>query len=364
MDAETHPDPVREALNHGMQRAVQVGSAVMTGARVYAHHRRAQARVVAERDERARRSLQAQIRADREAARSGWAPALDRQWLRQADLPATARAWGAAMPYANRNVPWYEPSAATAMRAAEERLRDLHPYAMARYQRLRDDGLGPTEAMRQAAPLFARHPHARDAPFTPRPAFEAGTGAAEWVADDAGTDGGAGDLADAAALEQRGQRIVAALQERARADGREALGQEELRIVLDSLTNLPGGLIDRLSGPAGGDGQARPGLGSAAAAGRSRAADLDGATDRTATPGLDERGASLTAARGAGATAATTTAPARRTARPWEHDFPASIHDVVAAAAAPPAAPAAPGPAAARPAPGRAARPAGPGHGR
>ena len=323
---QTHPDPVREAISHGTQRAVQVGSCAMTAAQAYAWHHKAQARVVAERDERARRALQAQIRAEREAARSGWAPALDRQWLRQAGLPATARAWGAAMPYADRNVPWYEPSAATAMRAAEDRLRDLHPYAMTRYQRLRDDGHGPADAMRQAAPLFARHPHARDAPFTPRPAVEAGTGAAEWVADGDGDGaaGEAGDLADAAALEQRGQHIVTALQERARAEGREALGQDELRIMLDTLTNLPAGLIDRLSGPAAGDGHARPGLDSAA----------------------------------------TAPAPARRTARPWEHDFPASIHDVVAAAAASPAAAAAPGVTAARPAASRAARPAGPGHGR
>ena len=55
------------------------------------------------------------------------------------------------------------------MRKAEERLRDLHPYAMARYDRLRGDGIGPAEAMREAAPLFARPARAHDAPYTPRP---------------------------------------------------------------------------------------------------------------------------------------------------------------------------------------------------
>jgi hypothetical protein len=318
---QTHPDPVREAISHGTQRAVQVGSCAMTAAQAYAWHHKAQARVVAERDERARRSLQAQIRAEREAARSNWAPALDRQWLRGSGLLDTARAWGAAMPYANRDVPWYEPSAATAMRAAEDRLRDLHPYAMARYQRLRGDGLGPTDAMREAAPLFARHPHARDAPFTPRPEVEAVTGAAEWVARGASADAAdqAGDLADAAGLEQRGQRIAAALQERARADGREPLGQDELRIVLDTITNLPADVIDRLSGPAAAhDGDA----------------------------------------------AASAASAARRSARPWEHDFPAPIRDVVAAAAASPGGTTAPPAAAARPAASRAPRPAGPGHGR
>ena len=35
------------------------------------------------------------------------------------------------------------------------------------------EGRDPAEAMREAAPLFARHPHARDAPSVPRPMLEA-----------------------------------------------------------------------------------------------------------------------------------------------------------------------------------------------
>ena len=152
---------------------------------MYVYLKRTQARAAAERDERARRALTAQIRADRDAARAGWAPALDPDWLRQADLFEAARAWGAAMPYADRSVPWYEPAAATAMRKCEERLRDLHPHAMARYDRLRGDGMGPAEAMREAAPLFASPPRAHDAPYTPRPVLDAGndenlTWAASW----------------------------------------------------------------------------------------------------------------------------------------------------------------------------------------
>src|SRR6266702_3555642 len=163
-------------MGHGLQRAVQVASCAVTAAQVYLHQQRTQAMAAAERDERARRALAAQIRADREAARAGWAPALDPDWLRQADLFQAARTWGAAMPYADRSMPWYEPAAATALRKSEERLRDLHPYAMAYYDRLRADGLGPAEAMYQAAPLFTRHPHTHDAPSTPRPGLHAGTG--------------------------------------------------------------------------------------------------------------------------------------------------------------------------------------------
>ena len=127
MDTETHPDPFQDAMNHGLHRAVQVASCAVTAAQVYVYQKRAQARVVAERDERVRRALGAQARADRDAARARWASVLDPGWLRQADLFQAARSWGAAMPYADRTVPWYEPSAATAMRKCEERLPRAAP---------------------------------------------------------------------------------------------------------------------------------------------------------------------------------------------------------------------------------------------
>ena len=104
MDADSHPDPFQDALQQGMRRVMEVGYAAAAGAQVYLQHQKTQARVAAERDERVRRVLNAQIRADRDAARAGWAPALDPHWLAQADLPQAARAWGAAMPYADRAV--------------------------------------------------------------------------------------------------------------------------------------------------------------------------------------------------------------------------------------------------------------------
>jgi hypothetical protein len=172
-----HPDPFRNSMQETVYRAVQVGSFAVTGSQVYAYHRRAQARIAAERDHRARRALTAQLRAEADADRARWEPALDPAWLRRADVPDTARAWGAALPYADRAVPWYEPAAATAMHRCEERLRLLHPYAMNHYDRLCSDGVEPGEAMRQAAPLFARHPHPRDAPAVARPALGAAPGA-------------------------------------------------------------------------------------------------------------------------------------------------------------------------------------------
>jgi hypothetical protein len=80
----------------------------------------------------------------------------DARWLAQADLLQAARVWSAAAAYADA-----DPAAAAAERKCEQRLRALHPYAMAWYDRLRSEGAGAFDAMRQAMPLFARAPHTR-----------------------------------------------------------------------------------------------------------------------------------------------------------------------------------------------------------
>jgi len=282
---QTYPDPFQEAIHHGLHRALQIGGAAATAAQVYAYHQKTQARVVSEHDERTSRALNSQIRAERDAARAGWAPALDAKWLRQADLLDTARAWGAAMPYADRDVPWYEPSAATAMRRCEERLRDLHPYAMARYDRLRAEGLGPADAMREAAPLFASAPHAHSAPPVSRPSLVQGDGTGIMWTASAPDPSPPQPGPDAGTLEGRGRQILAALQARAREQGRDPLGEDEQRTVLETITNLPPEVIDRIVTP---------------------------------------RGRS---------TAAPPTAAATPNERPWENDFPTPIQDVVATAA-------------------------------
>src|SRR6266566_215079 len=278
MMPDQHPDPFGDALQQGVQRAIQLASGAVTAAQVYLFHRNTQARAVDERDDRARRALQAQVRAEQQAGRAGWAPALDPAWLREATLLQVAGAWSAAVPYSDRAVPWYEPAAATAMRKCEERLRDLHPYGMARYDRLRADGLGPAEAMQQAAPFFARPPQAHDPPYTTRPMVAARDGLDVDRAEAAAgpLTGGPGDL--------RNAELLVAEQDRA------------------------------------------------ATAERVRAADLDAATDLTATPRMDERTVNLVAAQDATASAAT--ARARRVGRlgrPWERDFPMPIRDVLAA---------------------------------
>lgn len=170
MEPGTHHDPVSESVGHAAQRAAQLISVLATAAQAYVIYRARRAAIRAAQDERASRALEQQQRLAWEEARLGWAPALDQRWLGNADVIETARAWGTALPWAEA-----DEDAAMAIRLAEGRLRELHPYAMARYDRLRADGLAPVEAMTEAAPLFARHPHARPGdPAPPRPTLDAG----------------------------------------------------------------------------------------------------------------------------------------------------------------------------------------------
>ena len=170
--AEQYPDPLGEALSHSSSRAAQMISLAAAAAEVAARRVALRNARQAAHDEQVRRALHDAERAARERARVGWAPALDARWLAQSDLLQVAGVWGAAAAYADG-----DPAAATALRKSEERLRTLHPYAMARYDRLREDGASPLDAMCAAAPLFVRAPHARPGdPCSQRAEIGAGTG--------------------------------------------------------------------------------------------------------------------------------------------------------------------------------------------
>jgi hypothetical protein len=194
------------------------------------------------------RVAEEQGKALREAARARWAPALNAQWLAQADLVQAGRVWGAAAAFADSN-----PQAAAALRKAEERMRALHPYAMSRYDRLRYEGARPLEAMRNAIYLFAREPAARPGqPAAPRPALEPATpGVSPWP--DAGEVPGTGapepvpgpDSGQVAL--RRGQQIAAQMQDRALAERGSRLSPEELAVALEATTTLPAEVIARLA---------------------------------------------------------------------------------------------------------------------
>lgn len=184
MDPQTHPDPFRDAAHQAMQRFIQITSSAATGAQVLIHMRTAHAKLTAEQGEQERGALLAQVQADRAAARASWAPALDPDWLRQADLLEIAQVWGAAAPYSDPADPWQESSATTARGRCEERLRDLHPYGMRQYDRFRESGFPPIDAMQEAAPFFTFAPEPRDAGYQPRPALAEGPTEAQSPASD------------------------------------------------------------------------------------------------------------------------------------------------------------------------------------
>jgi hypothetical protein len=287
MDSSEHyPEPFGEALSYSSQRAAQIGSLVAAGAEVAARRKALSRARQAARDERELRALRDQEQAAQRQARAGWAPAHDSRWLAQADLLQTARTWRAAAPFADT-----DPAAEAAARKCEERLRTLHPYAMARYDRLRGEGASPLDAMGEAAPLFARMPHAR--PGQPSTHRRIGAGPAGPDARPAAgiADGSlhepAPDQDPYQEAEHRGRQIVWRLQARAQAERGSELSPDELATALEASTSLPAEVIARL---ARADSEGRV----AAAAERARAADLDHAATAYSAR---ERGENLKAAR-------------------------------------------------------------------
>ena len=279
-----HPDPFGEGFSHSSQKAAQFISMAGAAYEIAARRKAIRAARDAARTEQQHRALQEQERAARADVRARWAPAHDARWLAQADLLQVGGAWGAAAPYADT-----DPEAASALRKAEGRLRVLHPYAMARYDRLRVEGADPLEAMREAVYLFAREPHARPGqPATTRPGIEAGTpGTGSWP--DAAEAARAGapqpgprpDLYQDA--EQRGRQIAERLQARALAERGSRLSPDELATALEASTTLPAEVIARLA-------RARSEENIPTRAERARAADLDraaaAASARQSTNGL------------------------------------------------------------------------------
>jgi hypothetical protein len=245
--SEVYPDVLGDALSFSSQRLAQLGSLVTAGATVAVRRKTQQDAAEAARSERELSSLRDRERAAWQLARAGWAPAHDSRWLAQADLLEAARTWSAAAGYADA-----DPAAASAVRKCEERLRVLHPYAMAWYDRLRSDGAGAFDAMREAVPLFGRAAHARPGdPGAERRSLAApadlDVAALDGEADDGGLrQGGPGSGLDQRA-EQRGRQIVRQLQARALAERGKALSLDELATTLGAMTTLPGHVIAMLA---------------------------------------------------------------------------------------------------------------------
>jgi hypothetical protein len=291
MEPGHHINPLEEALSHGSRRVAEFASLTGAMAQVVLQRRALYNAKTAASHQAATRILDEQERLIHQQARLSWAPAHDPHWLGKADLPEAGRAWGSAASQADA-----DPAAASAMRKSEDRLRSLHPYAMAHYDRLRADGMSPLDAMHKATIFFGYSPdtHVGD-PAPAHLALPAATASTTHDADPA-ADHAVGsatehDIAPDAALqaELRGRQIVARLQVGARAAGRAELGADELIMVLEATTNLSGEVIDKLARKAAAEGLARSEERKATDAERARAADLDGAIDLAATASADER---------------------------------------------------------------------------
>lgn len=238
-----YSDPIGESLSYSSQRLAQLISLLTAVAEVGARRRAMHNARSAAADEQEIREAQQQQRALHEQARARWAAAHDPGWLSQAGLLETARAWSAAVPYAAD-----DPLAASAVRKCEERLRVLHPYAMARYDRLCSEGAGPLDAMSEAAPMFTRASSARPGPAGNRSGIEAANATTAPGPASAEISATAEYARDPfAQAEARGREIVARLQARARQARGSGLPAAELITVLEETTTLPGEVIARIA---------------------------------------------------------------------------------------------------------------------
>jgi hypothetical protein len=270
--SQSHAEPLGEALSNSSQRAAQMVSLVAAATEVAMRRRALHAARQSARGEQEQRLAREQESAFRAQVRARWAPALDPRFPAQADLLQAGRAWGAAAPYAGA-----DPEAAAALRRAEERLRTLHPYAMAQYDRLRGEGAGPLDAMRGSVHLFLREPNARPGqPAPARPAVEAGLPGPVPASDPWATPGAPGQPGAAQdphlEAERRGRVIAERLQARALQEHGALLSPGELAVALEESTNLPAEVITRIA-------RAEAEERRAAVAERARVADLGHAAD-------------------------------------------------------------------------------------
>lgn len=154
-------DPVGQAG----QKAMQYASLATMAAEAIAQVRQQRAAAAAATDARTAAAVRAQRTAALTAAQARWEPVLNSRLRGRTSVADAGLAWAAAQGW--REV---DPQAALASDRAEQRLRELRPDVMERFDRLTGDGLDPVEAMRRVAPFFDR-PAARPGEHTHRSAL-------------------------------------------------------------------------------------------------------------------------------------------------------------------------------------------------
>jgi hypothetical protein len=160
-------EPAEDPVGQASSKVVQYISLATMAAEAIAQRRQQRAAEAASIDTQAAAALRAQQTAARTAARLQWQPVLDPRRVGSLSLADTGLAWAAAQAWRPT-----DPEAELASTRAQDRLRELRPDVMSRFDRLTADGLEPVEAMRRVAPFLDRPP-AREHPSTTRSALPA-----------------------------------------------------------------------------------------------------------------------------------------------------------------------------------------------
>ncbi len=148
MSEHQHEDPVA----HASTKITSYVSLVAMAAEAVAQVSAARARERAAVDERAAHALRAERQAAYAQARLGWAPILDSRTRERTSVRAAGTVWAWAQAWRP------DPEAERASQLAEDRLREIRPDVMDRYDRLCEQGITPIDAMRRVAPFFDQPP--------------------------------------------------------------------------------------------------------------------------------------------------------------------------------------------------------------
>ena len=148
-----------DPVGHASTKIVQYVSLATMAAEALAQRSQQRAAEAAAADERATRALRAQQTGARNAARLHWQPVLDPRRAGHTSLADAGVAWASSQAW--REV---DPEAALASDRALDRMRELRPDVMERFDRLTANGpdqVDQVEAMRRVAPFLDR-PAARE----------------------------------------------------------------------------------------------------------------------------------------------------------------------------------------------------------
>lgn len=151
-----------DPVGHVSSKIVQYMSLATVAAEAIAQVAQHRAAAAAAVDERAAGAARAQRSAALGVARTRWAPVLDPRLRDRTGVADAGLAWASAQGWRQT-----DPEAELASERALDRLRELRPDVMERFDRLTSAGVDEVEAMRRIAPFLDR-PAAREGTYVAR----------------------------------------------------------------------------------------------------------------------------------------------------------------------------------------------------